>query len=441
METPRAGWAEQSPDLWWTAVQMCIAEIDEPQVDAIGVTGQMHGSVFLDDANEVIRPALLWCDQRTEGEVIKLHEEVGEGVLRRITGNPAMTGFQLPKILWLRSHEPENYARVRKVLLPKDYITFKLTANFATDVSDASGVGLMELGTKRWSGELLGSLRLSADLFPQIVESAEKVGKTGSGCPVVAGAGDQAAGAVGTGAVTPDILSLSLGSSGVAFASIAELAENRDGTVHLFAHANRAWHVMGVMLACGSAIAWAKSILAPAVTFEEFGRLALTAPANDSAVTFLPYLSGERCPVTESRPFGTWAGLDLSATPASLARSVFEGVTFGLASVVEAVREHAPGASTCRVTGGGAQSDMWLQMLADVLQVPIHTMEVDEGPAMGAAILAGVGIGIWPSVADATASIVRTERHVLPGKSEYRQAQERYQALYPTLRSWPSVSN
>ena len=441
MATPRPGWAEQSPMEWWLATVACLGEIDEPSIDAIGVTGQMHGSVFLDEEGNVIRPALLWCDQRTGEEVEAFTEKVGEAKLREITGNPLLTGFQLPKVHWLAKNEPESFAKVGKILLPKDFIVWQLTDRFSTDVSDASGIGVVDLKARDYSPLLLEAAGLGRHLFPDVHESSAVVGKTvggptwRKGIPVVAGAGDQAAGAVGSGAIQPGMGTISLGSSGVAFAAVSEPVLDTTTTLHSFCHANENWHVMGVMLSCGAAIAWARDLLLPGASFDEFSELAAKSEIGSRGVTFLPYLSGERCPVVERRPFGTFAGMSVAHGASDLARAVFEGVSFGISDMVEEVEKHAS-FGRVRIIGGGAKSAFWSQMVSDVVGRPIHHLAAEEGPSYGAALLAGVGIGVWPSVEASCADSIREIGVTEPSGNEYTEALNRYRSLYPTLSAW-----
>lgn len=438
---PQPLWAEQHPADWRAAVERCVGEIGVPDVDAIGLTGQMHGAVFVDEQGQVIRPAILWCDQRTAAECAEIDARAGADRVRSITANPPLTGFQLPKILWLRHHEPEHAARVRQVLLPKDWLRREMTGESVTEVSDASGTGLFDVARRMWSHELMNALEIPQDWLPRVVESDEVTGVTRGfpglrdGIPVVGGGGDQAAGAVGTGAVVPGTVSVSLGTSGVVFTAIASPSADPSGAAHVFAHANRAWHAMGVMLSCGGAVRWLRDTLYAGQGWDALNTEAEGVPPGCDGVRFLPYLTGERTPHNDPAARGAWTGLTLGTTRGHLSRAVFEGVCFGLRDGLERLRALGAEAQEVRLSSGGAQSALWRQILADVLEVPCVRLEVDEGPALGAAILAGVGIGVWPDVATAAASTVRTTGVTVPSGTDYSQAYQEFRALYPALKS------
>lgn len=435
ISVPHARWSEQNPDDWWHGVQECLAEIGETP-DAIGVTGQMHGSVFLDQNDEVIRPALLWNDQRTTAEVEEIERTIGLSSAMEITANPPLTGFQLPKLLWLRNHELSNYQKVRSVLLPKDYIRFKLTSEKVTEVSDASGTGLLNVGCREWSTPMMRALELDPALFPPVVESSVITGKTKEGVPVVGGGGDQAAGAVGTGAVVPGIISVSLGTSGVVFTSIESPRYDPNGSAHTFCHANKGWHAMGVMLSCGGALKWYRDTLGNRSSYDELSDEASTIEPGSEGLTFLPYLTGERCPHNDPFARASLSGLTLGHSHAHLSRAVYEGISFGLLDCMNLLKGLGATTEEVRVTSGGAKSKFWVQMLADMFETPCLTLESDEGPAFGAAILAGVGIGIWPDVATACLATVRAREWTTPGGPDYRDAYRRYRDLYPALLTW-----
>lgn len=409
LSTPKPGWSEQDPGDWWSATERCLAEIGETP-DAIGLTGQMHGSTFLDEHGEVIRPALLWNDQRTAAQVETIERTVGSERIRQITANPPLTGFQLPKLLWLRDEEPAAFDRVRQVLLPKDYIRYRLTGAYATEVSDASGTGAFNVADRSWSPEVFRTLDLDPTWFPACHES-DAISGDWKGIPVVGGGGDQAAGAVGTGAVVPGLISVSLGTSGVVFAAQDNAAYDPAGATHTFCHANRSWHRMGVMLSCGGALRWFRDVFAPGMSYDEIAAMAATVESE--GVVFLPYLAGERCPWNRSDLTGAFVGLTLAHGLPHLARATFEGITMGIADALDAV---SPGVKPdrLRVTGGGARSPFWRQMLADMTGVPVVTLAVDEGPAYGAALLAGVGAGRWKTVIEATAEVVRETETTVP---------------------------
>lgn len=434
VSAPHPGWSEQNPDDWVDATSAMIAEIGEPP-DAVGFAGQMHGAVFLDANQSPLRPAILWNDQRTAAECEEIDRIIGRERVLSTTCNPPLTGFQAPKALWLRKHEPERFAQVRHILLPKDYVRLKLTGELATDVSDASGTGVFDVPSRRWSLEMLDALGIAADWLPEVHESQTIVGPMRLGIPVVAGAGDQAGAAVGTGAIEPGTFSISLGTSGVVFHSQAAARYDPDGACHTFCHANGQWHAMGVTLACGGSVAWAAEILAggdPA----KLELLAANSPPGSNSVTFLPYLSGERCPHLDPFATGMFAGLRPSTGAADLARSVLEGTAFSLLDAMEAVEALGSAPIKLRATGGGAKGKLWIQILCDVLGRPIELLETDEGPAFGAALLAGTGIGVWPDLASAVASTVRIRTKVEPSGVEYSGEIERYRSLYPNVRPW-----
>ena len=542
---PHPTWSEQDPEDWWKGARAAMwavgcrlsAVSDQRQTahskhptpiapSAIGLTGQMHGAVFLDKNDCVIRPAILWNDQRTAEECVDIERIVGAQRVREITGNPPLTGFQLPKILWLRKHEPENFARLRKVLLPKDYIRFLLTGKFFTEVSDASGTGIFDVRRRDWSGEMMSMLDLDPSLFPECVESivqtgealsveclALRVDKDTSGgdamgsanspqrtanIPVFGGGGDQAAGAVGTGAVSPGVISISLGTSGVVFQSIDEISldgseisratgipdkperakSGRDSrsaindAVHLFCHANGRWHQMGVMLSCGGALSWYADCVRH-MPVEDVLTEASSSVAGCGGLTFLPYLTGERSPHNDPFARGGFVGLDLSHTSADMSRAVVEGITFGLLDCYRAMQgppplvgevsrsdgggDHEKGrhhvrapipappdlpptgedlAPSLRVTGGGARSNIWVQMIADVFGMPCEVLEADQGPAFGAALIAGVGVGVWPTMQEACAQCIRIKERIEPSDTNYEEAYSRYRSLYPALKDW-----
>jgi xylulokinase len=450
LEIPQPGWSQQNPEDWWNGVCQCLEKIATQLGDAyaptsVGLTGQMHGAVFLDDTGQIVSPAILWNDQRTVEECEEIERAVGRDQVIAITGNPALTGFQLPKLLWLRNHHLSAYQRVAHLLLPKDYIRYRLTGEFATDVSDASGTVMLDLRTRDWSAHVLNALEVDAAILPKVYESATVTGETTvggplpAGLPVVAGGGDQAAGAVGTGAVSPGVVSVSLGTSGVVFASLPQLAVDPAGRVHTFAHANGSYHAMSVMLSCGGAVRWARDTFFPDLEFDEMTGLAAKSAPGAGEVTFLPYLAGERSPHNDPYARASVLNLSLANQRADLARAVFEGVSFGLADGYRVLAELGVTSSELRVTGGGAKSDFWVQLLANLFECRCVRLAVDEGPAMGAAILAGVGAGVWPDVVTACASVVQKADAVEPNadsaeKSAMAEAYARFTAYYPRIR-------
>lgn len=442
LSVPRPLWAEQDPADWWAGVQVCLAQIGEPAPDAIGLTGQMHGAVFLDAQDQVIRPAILWCDQRTAEECAWIDAAYGKERVRETTGNPPLTGFQAPKVLWLRNHEPDAFARVRSVLLPKDYIRLLLTGVKATEVSDASGTGVFDVHERTWATEMIHRLGLDPRWFPPASESHVTTSATTgggglrAGVPVVGGGGDQAAGAVGTGAVEPGIVSVSLGTSGVVFTALDAPNYDPDGTAHTFCHANGAWHAMGVMLSCGGALRWLRDTMYPGENYDRVNAEAEAAPPGCDGLTFLPYLTGERTPHNDPSARGSWSGLTLGHGRGHLARAVFEGATFGLLDGMARLEALGATAGEIRLTGGGAKSAFWRQMIADAFGRTCLTLESDEGPAYGAAILAGVGAGVWADVRQACRAAVRARSRIEPTGVEYGAARSRYRSLYPAMRDW-----
>jgi xylulokinase len=440
LHSPRPTWSEQDPEDWWSAVRGCIEEVGEGEPSAIGLTGQMHGAVFLDGEGRPQRRAILWNDQRTTVEAREIEDRVGRERFLDITGNPALTGFQAPKYLWVRRHEPEVERLCRSLLLPKDFVRYRLTGERVSDVSDASGTCLLDLRARRWSDEVIQGLDIDPRILPEVAESSSVVAWTRGldflkdGIPVVAGGGDQAAGAVGVGSVVPGVVSVSLGTSGVVFTSMEEPRIRRDGAAHTFCHANGAWHAMTVMLSCGGAVRWCRDALGLR-DYDELNRLAAEVEAGSEGVAFVPYLTGERSPHNDPSATGAWAGLRVHHGRGHLARAVLEGVSFGLLDGLDVLRDLGASPGEVRLTGGGARSPLWRQILADAFGVPCRTLEADEGPALGAALLAGVGIGVWRSVGEACSAAVRPAEATEPSGADYTESLARYRKLYPALRS------
>ena len=439
LSTPRPGWAEQDPEDWWRATETVLGVLRERAgaPDAIGLSGQMHGLVALDARQRVLRPAILWNDQRTGRECDEIEERIGLERLIELTGNRALPGFTAPKLLWLRRHESEVYARVATVMLPKDYVRLRLTGRAATEVSDASGTLLLDVAQRRWSDEVLAGLELDPGLLPELLESPVAAGEH-QGVPVAAGAGDQAAGATGVGVTRPGPLSIVLGTSGVVFAADERYRPDPEGRLHAFCHASPGrWHVMGVMLSAAGSLAWARDTLAPGSDFS-----ALLSGAGDWApgvegLTFLPYLNGERTPHADPKARGAFTGLSLRHDRAAMLRAVLEGVAFGLRDGLDLIRALGIDAPEGRVTGGGARSDLWLSILASVLELPLTRVAVSEGAAFGAALLGGVAAGVWPDIDAAGAATVRTGDTIEPVAEwiePYREAAARFRGLYPALR-------
>ena len=438
LATPRAGWAEQDPEDWWRASRAVLERLQEAtgRPAAIGLSGQMHGLVALDRRDRVIRPAILWNDQRSAHECEQIEQTVGFERLIELTGNRAVAGFTAPKLLWLRRHEPDSYARIARIALPKDYVRLRLCGEHATDVSDASGTLLFDVRNRRWSEEMLSALDLDAAWVPPALESPEVSGVTESGVPVAAGGGDQAAGALGVGADRPGPASVVLGSSGVVFSALAQFAADARGRVHAFCHAAPgAWHAMGVMLSAAAALAWFRDV-AGGVEYDELLAGAKRWPAGVEGLVFLPYLAGERTPHADPDARGGFIGLELRHDTGALARAVLEGVAFGLRDSLDLLAELDAGISVARVSGGGARSDLWLEIVASVLELPLERVAVDEGAAFGAALLAGVAAGVWPDVHAAVEATVRVRDAVEPVPewvAAYREQRERFRELYPAV--------
>ena len=455
LSTPRPLWSEQQPEDWWQAVIASIREcllqagISGEAVSAIGLTGQMHGLVLLDERKQPLRPAILWNDQRCADECDQIRTRVGRQRLIQITGNEALTGFTAPKIIWVKNHEPEIFARSRHVLLPKDFIRLKLTGELAMDKADGSGTMLFDVRKRDWSAEVLDALGIPIEWMPptfegqQItgevsVEAAEATGLR-AGTPVMAGGGDQAAQAVGVGAVRPGIVALTLGTSGVVFTTTESCLIEPEGRLHAFCHAvPDRWHLMGVMLSAAGSLQWHHDTFAPHVSFDDLMTEAEVAPAGSEGLIFLPYLSGERTPYPDPLARGAWVGLTVRHSRGHLTRALLEGVAFGLLDCFELLKGAGVGEiEQVRVSGGGAKSVLWRQILADVLGAELVTVNTTEGAAYGAAILAGVGSGAWPDVDAACASLIKVVERVSPNLSRssiYGLMHGHYKQLYPSLR-------
>lgn len=464
---PRPGWSEQDPRLWWTAATDVIRHLaadaasrGEP-IGAVGLSGQMHGCILLPrDSTEPLRPALLWNDQRTARECAEIEDAAGgRRALVAEVGNAALTGFTLPKILWVRRHEPDVFSRTSLILTPKDYVRFMLTGRAAIDVGDAAGTLLMNVDGRRWSDRTLRAVNLDPALLPPIVESGAVAGRvtpaaaalTGlaEGTPVVAGSGDNMMGAVGAGVVRPGAVLATIGTSGVIYAHSdrprkdAGTGDNATGRVHTMCAADGAdttpgaWCITGCTLSSGGALAWARSVLAPASSYEDLVAEAATAPPGCEGLVFLPYLTGERCPHPDPRARGGWIGLTARHTRAHLLRAVIEGVTFTLAEILGIVRAIGVDASSVRLGGGGARSSFWRQIQADVYGLPVSLPTTEEGPAYGAALLAGVGAGVWPSAAAACDDCIRIteQRDPDPAAADrYAPARDVHRRLYDDLK-------
>jgi xylulokinase len=458
--SPHIGWAEQRPEDWWRACgiavkkAMAAANLEGSQIACVGFSGQMHGAVMLDGADEVVRPALIWCDVRTEKQCRDLTVKIGYDRLIQLTCNPALPNFTLTKFLWVRENEPENWRRVRSVMLPKDYVRFRLTGSRAIDVADASGTLLLDVANRCWSREVLEAANIDASLLPALYESPEVCGEisaagataTGlkAGTPVVAGAGDQAAGATGMGIVTPGAVSATIGTSGVVFAATDRPALDAKGRLHTFCHAVPGrWHVMGVTQAAGLSLRWFRDRFGAGADdgrdpYERLTEDAARIPAGCDGLLWAPYLMGERTPHLDPNARGALIGLPASPTREPIIRAILEGVAFSLRDSFTLFAEMGVPVKSIRLGGGGARSSLWRQIQADTYGHEVEIVEAEEGAAYGAAILAGVGAKIWDSVDEACAAAVRVARRVPPQPEAVKQMNSSYAAyrrIYPAIRS------
>lgn len=452
---PETGWAEQNPEEWWDATKAGIRDIlhlvaiDAQEVEGIGLSGQMHGMVLLDKENRVLMPAILWCDQRTQAECDEITDKFG-WELSEYTGNKALNGFTAPKVMWVKHNRPEIYRQIAQILLPKDYLRWRLTGDFATDVSDASGTLFFDVARRQWSKEMVEFLGLSDQVLPTCYESYEITGhvslqaaaETGlyAGIPVVGGGGDQASGAVGTGVVAAGKVSVALGTSGVVFASQDNYSVDKENRLHSFCHANGKWHVMGVMLSAASCLKW---WVEEVCHLDESGYTALleeasAVPPGSAGLIFLPYLLGERTPYSDPCARGTFIGLTMTHGRKHMTRAILEGVAFGLRDSLEIIRQQKIPIAEVRVSGGGAKSTLWRQILADIFGLPVCVVNSVEGPAFGAAILAAVGVGKFDGVEKACDSIIKTGEATEPltdNMKKYNQLYAIYRRLYGTLQT------
>jgi xylulokinase len=455
LSTPHPLWSEQAPEDWWNATTSSVmqalaaADASGESVAAVGLTGQMHGLVLLDDDGNVLRPAILWNDQRCGTECDEIRARVGRERLVQITGNDALTGFTAPKILWVEKNEPEIYSRIRHILLPKDYIRYKLTGELAVDKADGSGTMLFDVRKRTWSPDILNALNISAEWLPPTFEgheitgdvTAEAAAATGlrRETPVVAGGGDQSAQAIGVGVVRPGTIAVTLGTSGVVFAATESPLIEPQGRLHAFCHAVAGrWHLMGVMLSAAGSLQWYRDQLACDQNFEQLVSDASRTPAGSEGLIFLPYLSGERTPHPDPLARAAWIGLTVRHTQAHLTRAVLEGVAFGVKDMFCLMRDAGLGPiEQVRLSGGGAKSPLWRQILADTLEAELVTVNTTEGAGFGAALLAGVGAGVWPDVDTACAETIFVRDRVSPNPATfpvYRSLHEQYQKLYPALK-------
>ena len=455
------GWAEQQPEDWWRAAglairkALAIGKLRGEEISCVGFSGQMHGAVLLDSSGEVVRPALIWCDVRTEKQCTDLNEQIGAKRIIELTCNPALTNFTLTKLLWVRENEPENWARVRSIMLPKDYVRFRLTGERATDMADASGTLMLDVARRQWSTEILGATGIDREFLPSLHESPDvcaKVSKFGAdatnlviGTPVVAGAGDQAAGATGMGIVQPGSVSATIGTSGVVFAATDRPALDPKGRLHTFCHAVPGrWHVMGVTQAAGLSLRWFRDCFLDTPCkngsdpYDLLTAEAATVPAGAAGLLWTPYLMGERTPHLDANARAALIGLTASHTRAHIVRAILEGVAFSLKDTFTIFQEMNVPVKIIRLGGGGARSPLWRQIQADVYGHAVEIVEAEEGAAYGAAILAGVGVGVWPSVDAACASVVRVRERVPLNESNaatMAAMYESYKRVYAATKS------
>lgn len=469
MERPL--WAEQRPENWWdaavTAIRNALANADArgDEIAGVGLSGQMHGLTLLDEANEVIRPALIWCDQRSQEQVDWINAKAGEAMVLEQTANPVLTGFTAPKLLWVRDHDAPSYERIRKMLLPKDYVRYRLTGEFASDVSDASGTALFDVAKRRWADPLIEKLGIDRSILPDVVESPAVSGRIAAyvaretglarDTPVVGGGGDQAASAVGNGIVESGLVSCTIGTSGVVFSHLDEAAYDPEGRVHTFCHAVPGkWHVMGVTQGAGLSLQWFRNQFAGSLAAEAEERdvevydllteAAQGVPAGSEGLLWLPYLMGERTPHLDARARGGWVGLTAKHTRGHLVRSILEGVAFSLNDCLGIIESLGAEVEAVRASGGGAKSSLWRSILAGVFRKPIATLQTQEGSAYGAALLAMVGTGEFGSVQEACAQIIAERSRRQPSADlvgAYGESYRLFRELYPALKDlFPRMS-
>lgn len=457
ISSPHPNWAEQDPHDWWAATRQAIGEClarggaSPGEIAGIGLTGQMHGLVLLDGQGRVLRPAIIWCDQRTEQQARAITERIGAQRLIELTANPALTNFTLTKIWWVQQHEPREWSATRSILLPKDYLRFRLTGALATDVTDASGTLLLDVANRRWSAPMIEASRIDSSLLPRLFESHEMTGKVSAeaaratglpaGIPVMAGAGDQAAGAVGLGIVQPGAVSATIGTSGVVFAATGKPILDPHGRIHTFCHAAPAlWHVMGVTQAAGYSLRWFRDqFVAPSagVSYDELTHEAAAAPPGSDGLLWAPYLMGERTPHLDPHAKAAFVGITSQHTRAHLIRAIMEGVAFSLRDSLTIFSELKIPVESIRLGGGGARSALWREIQAGIYGMAVGTVEAEEGPAYGAALLAGVGAGVWPSIEKACEAVVRPSEIIQPNPKHVEllnRCYHNYQRLYPALR-------
>ena len=456
VDVPRPGWSEQHPEMWWRSTALAVRKLLQSagrndyrvEIAAIGLSGQMHSSVFLDAAGEVIRPAILWNDVRTTPQCQHILDSVGIQGLRDTVGNLPLEGFTAPKLLWLRDNEPDNYSRLRTLLLPKDYIRFRMSGEHATEPSDAAGTLLYGVRRRVWSKQMLEALEVDADILPNVVESTDVSGVVNADAaaelgvepdtPIVGGGADNAAGAVGCGAVSSDVMQASIGTSGAVVLPSGEPHVAEDMNLHTFCHcAPNLWYLMGVILSAGSALRWLRDIIASGIPYDSLTAEAEQVTAGNDGLLFLPYLTGERTPHNDASARGVFFGLSFTHGREHLVRAVMEGVCFVMRDSLELMRQQGVSPSGVRAIGGGVRSRVWLQMFADVFALPISTVQPSGGAAYGAALLAAVGCGMFDSIEDAVQSCIKIGIAVEPDASQaanYDELYGAYKRLYPALR-------
>ncbi len=452
---PKEKWAEQDPTDWWTETKNAIKDVvkkyDIPKdgIKSMSFSGQMHGLVALDGNNDVLTPAILWCDNRTEEECEDITNHFGQDKLSEYTGNKALTGFTAPKILWVKKNLPEVFQQIRHIMLPKDYVSFKLTGNYSTDVSDASGMLLLDVKNRTWSKEMLDYLGIEEAMLPKLYESYEVCGNVTPSVleelglegeiVVAAGAGDQAAGAVGTGTVVEGIVSVTLGTSGVVFAAHEEYAHDQENRLHAFCHANGKYHSMGVMLSAASCLKWWVDTVQKGMNFEDLLEEAATIESEDKNLVFLPYLMGERTPYADPDAKGAFVGMTMLTNRGHMTKAVLEGVSYGLKDSMEILKDIDVPIKEVRVIGGGAKSPLWKQILADMFAVEIQEINTNQGGALGAAILGAVGAGHFKDVAQGCEAMIKVTNTVKPNpekKAYYDEKYQRFTKLYEAIKDW-----
>lgn len=443
-------WIEQEPEAWFSSVFNGLKEIVkgyENKISAISFSGQMHGLVILDKEDKVIRPAILWCDQRTEKECIYLNEKIGKEFLLENTGNVALTGFTLPKILWIKENEPENFLKISKVMLPKDYIAYKLSGIFATDVSDASGMLALDVKNRKWSSEMIKISRLKEENFAKVYESYESIGhikkeiakelSLNKDIKIIIGGGDQAVGAVGMGVVNDNYISVALGTSGVVFANSSNYVHDKDGRLHSFCHASGKYHQMGVILSAASCLKWWVEEINKTSDYKMLIEEAKNSEAKD--LYFLPYLVGERTPHNDVNVRGSFIGLNINHKRGDLTKAVLEGVAFALRDSYEILKEMNISSKVIRLSGGGAKNILWQEIICNVLGLEVETVNSLEGPAFGAAILASVGDKTFSNIDEACKKIIKPLNKIYPNEKEiekYNKKYNNFKKLYPMLKEF-----